>query len=243
MVRAILESRYADEVRKSDVEAVVASIRDDPLRRRPYRYLSPGSASPEPAEPLPGPIPVVLVKDHERHWVHDRGYYEAPSRIAAIQRALAPSGLVREVPARSWPDRHMAAVHRADYLRFLAAVARATGERSLYADVFPPRGRNRRPTDPLLQAGWYCIDSFTPLNGAAIGAARHAVDCALTAADLNLKGEHASYALVRPPGHHAESDLFGGYCYYNNTAIAAQFLVERLGRLPILDIDYHHGNG
>jgi ribosomal protein S18 acetylase RimI-like enzyme len=68
------------------------------------------------------------------------------------------------------------------------------------------------------------------------------VDCALTAAEKLLEGASLAYALVRPPGHHAETRSFGGFCYFNNGAIAAQML-SRYGRIAILDIDYHHGNG
>ena len=50
------------------------------------------------------------------------------------------------------------------------------------------------------------------------------------------------YALVRPPGHHAERKVFGGFCYFNSNAIAANYL-SKFGKVAILDIDYHHGNG
>jgi acetoin utilization deacetylase AcuC-like enzyme len=53
---------------------------------------------------------------------------------------------------------------------------------------------------------------------------------------------HLAYALIRPPGHHAEQNVFGGFCYFNSNAIAARYL-GRHGRVAILDIDYHHGNG
>lgn len=92
-----------------------------------------------------------------------------------------------------------------------------------------------------MRAGYYCIDTFTPLNANAYLAARGAVNCALTAAEFLLAGERAAYALVRPPGHHAERKSFGGFCYFANAAIAAQYLVS-YGRVAILDIDYHHGN-
>lgn len=68
------------------------------------------------------------------------------------------------------------------------------------------------------------------------------MDCTITAADQLLQGRRVSYALVRPPGHHAEKRYFGGFCYFNNCAIAAQRL-SLFGRVAILDIDYHHGNG
>ncbi|MEO5588965.1 MAG: histone deacetylase family protein, partial [Gemmatimonadaceae bacterium] len=72
--------------------------------------------------------------------------------------------------------------------------------------------------------------------------ARAAVDCALTGADLLRNGEHLAYAICRPPGHHAERSVYGGFCYFNNAAIAAQALCNE-GRVAILDIDFHHGNG
>jgi acetoin utilization deacetylase AcuC-like enzyme len=93
-----------------------------------------------------------------------------------------------------------------------------------------------------MRAGYHCIDTFTPLNGAAFAAARRAVDCALTAAREVLSGRRAAYALVRPPGHHAERAHYGGFCYLNSAAIAASFLRQG-GRVAMLDVDYHHGNG
>jgi acetoin utilization deacetylase AcuC-like enzyme/ribosomal protein S18 acetylase RimI-like enzyme len=91
-------------------------------------------------------------------------------------------------------------------------------------------------------AGYYCIDTFTPINANAYPAARRSVDCALTAAREILDGRRIAYALIRPPGHHAERRAFGGFCYFNNNAIAAQYLCAH-GKVAILDIDYHHGNG
>jgi len=75
-------------------------------------------------------------------------------------------------------------------------------------------------------------------------AARAAVDVALTAADLVLGGERAAYGLCRPPGHHAARSMIGGYCFFNNAAIAAEAIVQAMGqRVAILDVDFHHGNG
>ena len=83
---------------------------------------------------------------------------------------------------------------------------------------------------------------YSPINRNAYLAARAAVDCALTAADELLKGNHIVYSLNRPPGHHADSKSFGGFCYFNSTAIAANYL-SGYGKVAILDVDYHHGNG
>jgi len=93
-----------------------------------------------------------------------------------------------------------------------------------------------------VRAGYYAIDTFTPLSRNAYMAAKRAVDCTLTCASGLLEGTRLAYALVRPPGHHAEKNAFGGFCYFNSAAIAANHL-SAYGTVAILDIDYHHGNG
>ena len=65
----------------------------------------------------------------------------------------------------------------------------------------------------------------------------------MTAAKLVLDGAAQAYALCRPPGHHAYGDMAGGFCFLNNVAIAAQYLVRQGQRVAILDVDVHHGNG
>jgi acetoin utilization deacetylase AcuC-like enzyme len=114
--------------------------------------------------------------------------------------------------------------------------------KSIYPYVFPIRNSLRPPKDDSVRAGYYCIDTFTPLNKNAYLASRKAVDCALTCADLLLEGKKLAYALIRPPGHHAERKSFGGFCYFNSAAIAANYL-SKYGKVALLDIDYHHGNG
>ena len=123
------------------------------------------------------------------------------------------------------------------------------------------RWMSRRCESPLVAPGYYSFDMCAPIVAGTYQAARAAADVALTAADLLLGGERVVYALCRPPGHHAGSDLYGGYCYLNNAAIAAEYLlsttdhrppttdpvsssvVGRRSSVAILDIDYHHGNG
>jgi acetoin utilization deacetylase AcuC-like enzyme len=94
------------------------------------------------------------------------------------------------------------------------------------------------------RAGFWAFDTSTPIVAGTYPAARAAVDVALTTVDLVLGGEPGAYGLCRPPGHHAARSMYGGFCYFNNAAIAAQAIVDRTGEpVAILDLDYHHGNG
>lgn len=102
----------------------------------------------------------------------------------------------------------------------------------------------REPDHAAGRAGFWGLDSAAPLVAGTYPAARAAVDVALTTVDLVLGGEEAAYGLCRPPGHHAARSMYGGYCFFNNAAIAAEAVVRATGeRVAILDVDYHHGNG
>jgi acetoin utilization deacetylase AcuC-like enzyme len=99
-------------------------------------------------------------------------------------------------------------------------------------------------THPLGRLGEWCFETMTPIGPGTIRAARAAVDVALTGADLVLAGSRLVYGLCRPPGHHSPRAAFGGYCYFNNAAIAAEWLVSAgRVRVAIVDVDVHHGNG
>lgn len=240
VIRAILERKYSELCPREYVEAVVRSVKDDPVRIRPPRYVR---RALERQPRRTAPLPLLVNMRHEIHHVRDRGYVEAPVRIRAILRELEPTGLFTLMPAREFPRSHILAVHDADFVRYLETVCTGlTGNRSVYPYVFPIRNVARPPKELSMRAGYYCIDTFTPLHANAFAAARGAVDCALTGAEELARGRPLAYALVRPPGHHAERRAFGGFCYFNNAAIAAQRLCA-LGRVAILDIDYHHGNG
>ena len=77
---------------------------------------------------------------------------------------------------------------------------------------------------------------------ATYAAALASANCALSAAQAISNGEHSAFALCRPPGHHAGKDYAGGYCFINNAAVAANWLSAK-GKVALLDVDYHCGNG
>jgi acetoin utilization deacetylase AcuC-like enzyme len=101
----------------------------------------------------------------------------------------------------------------------------------------------RRPRSRAATAGVWAMDTMTPIGRGTFEAARGAIDAALTAADLVATGERAAYAACRPPGHHAGRRFFGGSCYLNNAAAAAEALVIAGHAVAIVDLDAHHGNG
>jgi acetoin utilization deacetylase AcuC-like enzyme len=203
------------------------------------------------------PMPVVA---GDAHRGHDPPYevnygeivrpvYERPERAERLRDALAAAGhpLVPPVPHGPEP---VLAVHEPALVGFLEqawpAWRAACGPVVLIPDSFAlgrlARGGGRDPGGGIGRAGWFCFDTATPLVAGSFAAAAAAADAALTAADLVAGGEPAAYALCRPPGHHAGPGYYGGFCLLNNAAVAARRLAA-LGRVAVVDVDFHHGNG
>jgi acetoin utilization deacetylase AcuC-like enzyme/GNAT superfamily N-acetyltransferase len=244
IVRTILEQKYAQLCPPEYIDQVVRSFRDDPVRLRPPRYARATAPRRRDGARNDATAIALVVNDrHDIHHVRERGYVEAPIRISAILRGLEATGMFVRMEPRGFGTRPILAVHDASLVQYLErACAETPAGRSVYPYVFPIRNASRPPADLSIRAGYYCIDTFTPIHRNAYPAARRAVDCTLTAAEALLRGTRLAYSLVRPPGHHAERRVFGGFCYFNNAAVAAHHLA-RLGRVAILDLDYHHGNG
>jgi acetoin utilization deacetylase AcuC-like enzyme/GNAT superfamily N-acetyltransferase len=243
VVRAVLERKYADLCPPEYVERVVGSFRDDPVALRGFQYLKPEAAKSAVESQSFEQIALIVNERHTIHHVHEGGYVESPVRVRSILTELEKGGICAQVKPRHFSEKHIYAVHAADFVNYLRrACAEVEEGKSLYPYIFPIRNKTRPPKEPSVLSGYYCIDTFTPINRNAYPAARGAVDAALTAAREILDGRRIAYALVRPPGHHAERRAFGGFCYLNNNAIAAQYL-SAYGKVAVLDIDYHHGNG
>jgi acetoin utilization deacetylase AcuC-like enzyme len=213
---------------------------------------------------VPLSIPVVWTDEHRLHdpksavWVgvaipND----ETPERVEAIRSALDAAGAAI-VPARAHTDDALLAVHDAGLVEFLrsawhdwseAGYSDDPGQPDVVGYLFPTPGflagfEPRMPVSLAARAGGWSFDTMTVVGRGTWEAARAAVDVALTAADLVLDGARAAYGCCRPPGHHVTRSAFGGSCYLNNAAVAAQYLRERrFERVAVLDLDAHHGNG
>jgi acetoin utilization deacetylase AcuC-like enzyme len=171
-------------------------------------------------------------------------HLERVTRAGRILAALSESDRF-EVMAPRAPLRlvDLEAIHAPELVRYLRAACRKIDGATYYPSVFPKRFSVAAPRENLALAGFYCLDAGTPLTRHAFDAARLAAACAVEGAERLLAGGAGEvYGLCRPPGHHAERDLFGGYCYFNNAALAAARL-RRAGRVAVVDIDFHHGNG
>jgi acetoin utilization deacetylase AcuC-like enzyme len=179
---------------------------------------------------------------------------EVPARVDAILEALRAAGGHTFGTPTVDPLAAIRATHDGKMLDYLRTVFDFWKSEfpgiDLLPDTFVPRhhGHATLPARLPSQAGYWCFDMAAPITAGTWQAALASAGCAVTAADMVLRSHgnsRVAYALCRPPGHHAGRDYFGGFCYLNNVAIAAHYLLARsvAGKLAILDVDYHHGNG
>jgi acetoin utilization deacetylase AcuC-like enzyme len=175
--------------------------------------------------------------------------FERPSRAEMVIKAVRESGLGNVIDPEIFSLDPARAVHDADFVAFLETAWQEwqkigyAGE--AIASVWPARRMQCRvPRYIEGKLGYYAMAAETSITEGTWPAALASKDVALTGAQGLLKGEQGLFSLCRPPGHHAARDMFGGYCFLNNAAIAAQYLHDNgAARVAILDIDFHHGNG
>lgn len=172
---------------------------------------------------------------------------EQPERATRLLAAARAAGH-EIVHPRSYGPAPAGTVHTPEYLDFLqvaagdwAALPGASAE--VVPNVHPNRYPATYPKALAGRAGWHQVDMACPIGSGTWKAALAASEVAASAADLVMEGARHAYALCRPPGHHAYADMAGGFCFLNNTAIAAQRLRSRHARVAVLDVDVHHGNG
>jgi acetoin utilization deacetylase AcuC-like enzyme len=199
-------------------------------------------------------VKAVYSEDHKRHdpqFFLVRGVTmrstEQPERADRLLAGLVKGGHVIVPPGDFGPGPR-ARVHSPEYLAFLETAwsewkALPNSGPEMIANVHPVRQAASYPTGIVGKLGWHTADTACPIGEHTFAAACSAADAAVTAAQLVLDGQDAAYALCRPPGHHAYRDMAGGFCFLNNSAIAAEHLRRKYERVAILDVDVHHGNG
>jgi acetoin utilization deacetylase AcuC-like enzyme len=198
---------------------------------------------------------IIYTDRHRRHATdavkfegHPFHTEEVPARAEIILKAVQDARLGPVVEPTDHGVEPILAVHDVGYVDYLRTIyaehsAYYRDREPVFAWTFATRQHNgRKPKSFLGLVGYYASGWGTPILEGTWEAAYWATQCALSATDLICGGERVAYALCRPPGHHAASDLYGGFCYLNNAAIAAGHL-QMDGKVAVLDIDYHHGNG
>ncbi|MEK6215727.1 MAG: histone deacetylase family protein, partial [Boseongicola sp.] len=176
--------------------------------------------------------------------------FECPERVELILTRLrergfddiAPPGPVDMDAVRSMCDPGYLAFLEFGWEQWVAA----GHEGDIIATNWPARRMQsaRPPKNIDGRAGYYALASETAICHGTWEAALAAAACAQSAAVHVSGGARSGFELCRPPGHHATADMYGGYCFLNNAALATEAMRERgAGRVAIIDIDFHHGNG
>lgn len=199
---------------------------------------------------------VFYSDDHRLHFPKGEMYggelvtpFERPARMDFVLERLRDVGMT-DIEAPGAVDMApVRAIHDADYLSFLETAydewkAAGFGGDAIAASFPARRQRQKVPKHIDGKVGYYALAMETSIAEGTWKAALSACAVAQSAQRVVSAGERTAFAMCRPPGHHATSDQFGGYCFLNNAAIAAQmFLDDGVKRVAILDIDFHHGNG
>jgi acetoin utilization deacetylase AcuC-like enzyme len=191
---------------------------------------------------------------HEAHWGKTEFFMgrvvpclETPQRAEAVLEAIRGANLGPVVTPEPLGETLLARVHTQPYLTFLQTIyaqwAAEHGEIDAFPYVFRRAGAAAHAT-AVARLGEFATDVCSPITRGSWIAAKGSAEIATSGAALVCGGQRTVFALCRPPGHHAGRNFYGGYCFLNNGAIAAErFLSAGAGRVAILDIDNHHGNG
>lgn len=175
--------------------------------------------------------------------------FECPARVDRILARAKAVDLGPVIDPKDFGLDPVKRIHDADFLNFLSTAwdewKEAGFEGEVIAASWPARRmRQECPNHIDGKVGYYALATETAICSGTWAAAQASANVALTAQEVVAGGERAAFALCRPPGHHAASDMYGGYCFINNAAVAAQaFLDQGASRVAILDVDFHHGNG
>ncbi|MDG1529769.1 MAG: histone deacetylase family protein [Paracoccaceae bacterium] len=176
--------------------------------------------------------------------------FERPSRMDHILAQINATGVGELIGEQDFGMEAILKIHDADYVAFMQTVWDEWLAAGFEGEAMPTTWPARRMSDRIPdfvegKLGYYSMSCETALTQGTWPAAYASAQVALTAANLLVTGaQTAAFALCRPPGHHAAIDMYGGYCFLNNAAIAAQHLLDKgAKRIAIVDVDFHHGNG
>ncbi len=199
---------------------------------------------------------ITYSDDHRQHFAQGEIYggefvtpFERPSRIEYVLRELKRRQMKDIVAPDKLDMRPVRKIHDRGFLEFLEGAwnewIKAGFRGEVLPTVFPVPGLfKKKPRFIDGKIGFYAISTETAITAGTWAAAMSSAAVALKAQNIVSSGERAAFALCRPPGHHAHHNAYGGYCFMNNAAIAAQgFLDSGAKRVAILDVDFHHGNG
>ena len=199
---------------------------------------------------------IVYTDEHRMHFPQGEVYggelvtpFERPSRVEYILRELKSRKMTDFVAPAKLNMQTVKKVHDGGLLEFLenawADWTKAGYRGEILPTMFPVPGLRKRKMRAIDgKVGYYSFGTETMITAGTWKAATSSAAVALKGQALLSGGEKAAFALCRPPGHHAHHDLYGGYCFLNNVAIAAQgFRDAGAKRVAILDVDFHHGNG
>ena len=201
-------------------ERMKAYFADEQRRHDPKAFLSSGAPQPNP---------------------------EKPERVERLLAGARAAGLTIERPREAGLG-PIAAIHTPEYIAFLQHIfqrwQRIEGASAeVIPNIHPVTRPASYPASAVGQAGYHMADTACPISAETFDSACWSAWSAVAAAEAVLAGAPSAYALCRPPGHHAFADVAGGFCFFNNSAIAAQILRRTAARVAILDVDLHHGNG
>ena len=197
-----------------------AFFADEQRRHDPRSFLSSGAPKPNP---------------------------EVPERVERLLTGAKAAGCAIERP-KSFGFGPIAAIHTPEYIEFLQRIferwQRIEGASAeVIPNIHPIARGGSRPDSAVGQAGYHMADTSCPISAETYDSSCWSAWTAVAAAEAVEAGAPSAYALCRPPGHHAFADVAGGFCFFNNSAIAAQRLRKQADRVAILDVDLHHGNG
>ncbi len=175
--------------------------------------------------------------------------FECPLRAEHILQRVREVNLGEVVTPDEFGIETVTRIHDLEFIQFLEQCWDDWTSQGYEGEamplVWPSRGMQQRVPDHIDgKIGYYAMSAETSITEGTWQAARASVNVALTAQAALRDGATEAFALCRPPGHHAARDMFGGYCFINNAAVAAQaFIDQGASRVALLDVDFHHGNG